>query len=183
MIVGFFGFQRSGKTALAMLLSRTLNKMYGIEIYTNIDTYGSTQEISKLTDIPNDGKSKIFLWDEIHFSMDSRNISKNVDFTPFVSTLGKQKILLLYTCPTPDLVDKRIRKFTNHFVIAKGDKQNIYYQFVDPLKGNVSSLYKKSKNQKLFEYLNYNSDLVIPNTINANINDYISLSQKKGGCI
>lgn len=183
MIVGYFGFQRSGKTALAMLMARTLNRMYGLEIYTNIDTYGTTREITKLTDIPNDGKSKIFLWDEIHFSMDSRNISKNVDFTPFVSTLGKQKILLLYTCPTPDLVDKRIRKFTNHYVMCRGDKTNIYYQFVDPLKGYISSLYKRQKNESLFKLLNYNSNLVIPNTINANIIDYINHSVEKRCCI
>lgn len=173
MIVGFFGFQRSGKSAMSMLLARSLNRQFGIPIYTNMDTFGSCIEIEKLTDIPVNDESKILIWDEIHFSLDSRNISKNMDFTPFISTLGKQKILLFYTCPSPDLVDKRIRRFTSHMVMCRGDDRNIYMQFVDVTKGNVSPLYTRVKNEKLFEFLSYNSNLVIPNMITADISDYI----------
>lgn len=173
MIIGFFGFQRSGKSASALMLARQLHDLYELEIYTNMDTFGTTNEISKLTDIPVNDESKVLLWDEIHFSMDSRKIAQNTDFTPFISTLGKQKILLLYTCPTPDLVDKRIRKFTNHYVMCKGDTNNIYMQFVDAVKGNISSIYTRKKTERLFAYLKYNSDLVIPNMIEANVKEYI----------
>lgn len=175
MIAGFFGFQRSGKSASALLFARRLNEKYGIEIYTNMEAGRGVNQIKELTDIPVNDESKIFLWDEIHFSMDSRRIGQNVDFTPFISTLGKQKILLLYTCPSPDLVDKRIRKFTSHFVMCRGDKLNINIQFVDIIKGNISAIYVMPKTSELFEYLNYNSDLVIPNMISANMADYISM--------
>lgn len=175
MIVGFFGFQRSGKTALATMFSRHLKKQYNHEIYTNIDTYKTTNEIEKITDIPVDYKSKTFLWDEIHFSMDSRKIKTNVDFTPFISTLGKQKILLLYTCPTPDLVDKRIRKFTSHYIMCKGDEQFIHFQFINALKNEKSKVYHIEKTERFFQGLNYNSDLVIPNMIESNITEYVDL--------
>lgn len=178
MIIGCFGFQRSGKSASALFLARKLQERFGIAIYTNMDTYGTCNEIVKLTDIPINEQSKVFLWDEIHFSMDSRKIGQNVDFTPFISTLGKQKILLIYTCPTPDLVDKRIRRFTSHFIMCRGDERNIYLRFVDIVKGNIGAMYIKPKTSELFNYLSYNSDLVIPNMIQANISEYIDAVNK-----
>ena len=180
MIVGILGFQRSGKSSFAMLIARFLYEKFGQEIYTNMEA-GNANIIDKLTDIPINDSSKTFIWDEIQFSLDSRQIAKNVDFTPFISTLGKQNILLIYTCPTPDLIDKRIRNFTSHYAMCKGDDKFIYVQFIDALRETASPVYLIEKDEKYFDYLNYNSLKIIPNIIKANINEYIEFANESQG--
>ena len=56
-IVGFFGFQRSGKTLLASILAEYLRKSYGIPVFTNMSVEGWTT-IRSISEIPFNYESK-----------------------------------------------------------------------------------------------------------------------------
>lgn len=172
MIVGYFGFQRSGKTALALATANNIARIDNMPIYTNLSSDKYIQ-IEKLTDIPKDNNSKILVWDEIHFGLDSRAIKDNIQFTKFLSTVGKQKILLLYTCMTPDLVDKRVRKNTSYYFIIKSDQKNIYYSVIDSFRNKVSDIKTVEKSKEFFNSLNYDTNQIIPNVLEANVDEFI----------
>lgn len=173
MIIGSFGYQRSGKTSVSLMIARHFQKLYGFEIYTNVEA-DNVHLISKMSDIPVDYKSKIVIFDEAYFFLDSRAFKDNKDFTLFLSTLGKQKILLFVTAPTPDLIDVRIRRQLHYLILAKGDKAFINYQFIDIKKSLVSPIFSVRKTEELFKNLSFNSNLVIPNFIEFDLENWIS---------
>lgn len=171
MIVGSFGFQRSGKTAMAVMLSRFLAEK-GFDLYGNIDAVGFNR-IQRISEIPVDYRPKVVLFDEAYYFLDSRNFKDNTDYSLFLNTLGKQKILLIVTAIAPDQIEKRIRRQLSFMILAKGSKNDMQYMFVDVLRQKVSAIYTLTKNKELFDYLDYNSYLVVPNYVECDIKRFV----------
>jgi len=130
LILGCYGFQRSGKTFISVLLSTYLQQKYGLPVYTNINSEDFIK-ISSLNEIPLDMKPKILLIDEAYRSIDSRNWVKNTQATKFFNTIGKQNILFIITAPFPDMIEMRIREQQNYVVFAKGDKEKMTFKMYD----------------------------------------------------
>lgn len=176
MIIGNFGYQRSGKTALAMYFARFFQRFYGFNIYTNIEAE-KVIRIENMSDIPVDYKPKVILFDEAYFYLDSRTFKDNKDFTLFLTTLGKQRSIAFFTAPSPDMIDKRVRNQLNYIFLTRGDNSHIYFQSIDVQRSKASPIYTIVKDDDFFSLLSYNSDLVIPNFINLDLDNYIKKSQ------
>lgn len=167
-IVGFFGFQRSGKTLLASILAEYLRTSYGIPVYTNMSVEGWTT-IRSISEIPFNYESKIVLLDEIYFSLDSRAWKDNATSSIFLNTIGKQEILFLYTAISPDMVEMRLRDQTELIFIAKNIKSDyIEYMVIDTYRKSSNFITLK-KNDEIFNYVKYNTKQV-PGLVKFDIN-------------
>jgi hypothetical protein len=171
MIIGSFGFQRSGKTALTMFIARYFSANFGCKIYSNIEAENVIL-IEKISDIPIDGKPKILILDEAYIMLDSRNFANNKEFTLFLNTLGKQKILMCITAISPDTVDKRLRDQMSFIFLARGDATNMHYVVYDVLSDRISPVFSLEKTADLWSYLAYNSNLVVPNYVEPDIKTF-----------
>ena len=121
LILGCYGFQRSGKTFIAALISEMLRSKYGFPVYTNMNSKNFIH-IKSLNESPLDKKPKVLLIDEAPNSLDSRDWQKNSGITKFFNTIGKQNILLILTAPFPDMIEMRVRRQNNYVIFAKGSK-------------------------------------------------------------
>ena len=158
-IVGFYGFQRSGKTLLASILAEYLRKSYGIPVYTNMSVENWTT-IKSISDIPFNFEPKICLLDEIYFSLDSRAWKDNATSSIFLNTIGKQEILFLYTAISPDMVEMRLRDQTELMFIAKNIKSDyIEYMVIDTYRKSSNNILLK-KNEQIFNYVKYDTKQV-----------------------
>ncbi|MBP3284975.1 MAG: hypothetical protein J6M02_05705 [Clostridia bacterium] len=153
LIVGFYGYQRSGKTLLSVIIARTLHEQYGVQVYTNMNVEDFIH-IKSLSEVPFDYEPKILLLDEVYYFMDSRLWKNNSESSIFFNTLGKQNVLFLFTAISPDMVEKRIRNQQNYFFISKGDETRITYKMVD-VQRQRSRVFKMEKNQKIYDFANY----------------------------
>lgn len=168
-IVGFFGFQRSGKTLLASILAEYLRRDYEIPVYTNMSVENWTT-IYAISEIPFDFKQKVVLVDELYFSLDSRTWKDNTSSSIFLNTIGKQDILFLYTAISPDMVEMRLREQTELIFIAKNiSSEYIEYLVIDTYRKTSNKFLLKKTNQT-FEYVKYNT-LQVPSMIKFDI-DY-----------
>jgi len=167
LIVGFYGYQRSGKTLLSVVIARTLHEKYGVEVYTNMYVEGFNH-ITSLSQIPFDFKPKILLLDEVYYFMDSRLWKNNSESSIFFNTLGKQNVLFLFTAISPDMVEKRIRNQQNYFFISKGDEHRITYKMVD-VQRQRSRVFCMQKTQKVYDFANY-STLQVPDFVDCDVN-------------
>lgn len=167
-IVGFFGFQRSGKTLLASILAEYLRTSYGIPVYTNMSVEGWTT-IRSISEIPFNYASKIVLLDEIYFSLDSRAWKDNATSSIFLNTIGKQEILFLYTAISPDMVEMRLRDQTELIFIAKNIKSDyIEYMVIDTYRKS-SNIISLKKSDQIFNYVKYDTKQV-PGIVKFDIN-------------
>ncbi|WP_202709706.1 ATP-binding protein [Sporosalibacterium faouarense] len=171
IITGFYGFQRSGKTALAILLSRLLNDEYDIPVYTNMNSPKGFITIESLEDIPYNFKPKVLLLDEAMQFLDSRAWSDNQKSSFFFNIIGKLNIFLMLTSPIMDMIDIRLRKQHNYMFIAKSDDKNIYYRCFDVQRNTQKDIILE-KNKKLFDYLDYDHQEV-PDVIDLDIEQYV----------
>lgn len=171
MIVGVYGYQRSGKTLLAMILARRIAAAFGVEIYSNM-VAAETHLIERLTDIPLDGRPKILLLDEVNFMVDSRSFRTNIEFTLFLNTLGKQRILLLVTAIHPGMVELRLRQQHNYVFVARGGERVFEYLCFDAVRGR-RSVVTLPRSAETFAEANYDSHLVFPNLVEFNVSDFI----------
>lgn len=163
-ITGFYGFQRSGKTLLAYLLSDFYHRKFNIPVYTNMVVPGYIT-INSLKDIPLDFNPKILLLDEVYYFMDSRSWKDNTSSSIFFNTIGKQNILLFLTAINPEMVDKRLRDQHNYMFFVKSDDKTIYYKVLD-IQRNKSSQFSVQKTDSLFSKLKYDT-LQVPDYINT----------------
>ena len=168
-IVGFFGFQRSGKTLLASILAEHLRQTHEIPVYTNMSVENWTS-IKSISDIPFDFEPKTVLVDEIYFSLDSRAWKDNTSSSIFLNTIGKQNILFMYTAISPDMVEMRLREQTELIFIAKNiTEEFIEYMVIDTYRKTSNSILLK-KNENVFNYVKYDT-LQVPNLVKFDI-DY-----------
>ena len=167
-IVGFFGFQRSGKTLLASIFAEHLRQSYGIPVYTNMSVENWTT-IRSISEIPFNFESKIVLLDEIYFSLDSRAWKDNATSSIFLNTIGKQEILFLYTAISPDMVEMRLRDQTELMFIAKNIKSDyIEYMVIDTYRKS-SNFIALRKTDEIFNYVKYDTKQV-PGLVKFDIN-------------
>lgn len=171
MIAGFFGFQRSGKSAGAMFLARWFERYYQMPIYTNLQADGVIQ-IERLSQLPIDFKPKVLLLDEVNFMLDSRAWKDNSQWAVFLNTVGKQKILLLMTAIYPGLVEVRLRGQMNYIFVARDAGSAFEYLVVDVIR-NRQQVARLPKSPDLFSALAYDSDLVVPNIVDFDVDDFI----------
>jgi hypothetical protein len=168
IIIGAFGYQRSGKTLLAYLLA---NHFYncGMDVFTNMDV-PHFNTISALTDLPFDNNQKVLLLDECYYFLDSRNWKNNTDSSIFFNTIGKQNILLLITSVDPDTVELRIRNQMNYVFLVKSDKDFIYYKIID-VQRNKHNVFTLKKSQEFFDTLKYDTNQV-PGYVDCSLKDF-----------
>jgi hypothetical protein len=152
LIVGFFGYQRSGKTLLAYLMAESYRNR-GIEVYSNM-IVPEWNKISSLDEIPEDKKPKVLVLDEIYYFLDSRTWNSNTGATIFINTIGKRNILLLMTAIKPDMIEMRLREQMNYMVMAMGTESHIKYKMLDIIK-NKSAMYTLEKTKELFQGIKY----------------------------
>lgn len=181
-IVGFYGFQRSGKTLLASILAEYLRQSYGIPVYTNMSVEGWTT-ITSISEIPFNFESKIVLLDEIYFSLDSRAWKDNATSSIFLNTIGKQEILFLYTAISPDMVEMRLRDQTELMFIAKNINSDfIEYMVIDTYRKS-SNFIQLKKTDKVFNFVNYDTKQV-PGLVKFDIDykKFFNLERKDEKC-
>lgn len=168
IIVGSFGYQRSGKTLISYLLADSFFKK-GMNVYTNM-TVPHFINISALTDIPFDNEPKVLLLDECYYFMDSRNWKNNTDSSIFFNTIGKQNILLLLTAISPDMIELRLREQMNYFILVKSDSNFIYYKMFD-VQRNKTQIFTVKKDASLYENLKYDT-LQVPDYVDCSLKDF-----------
>lgn len=177
-IVGFCGLQRQGKTLGAVFLALKLKEKFGIPVFTNMFIPGC-KTVTSINEIPFDYQPKVFLVDELYFSLDSRAWKDNTACSIFINTIGKQNILFLYTAISPDMVEMRIRKQTEFMVFAKKHKGFIEYGILDCYRNKMEN-YILQLNDDLFNFCTYDTSQV-PDLVNFNVdfNKYFDLQRSK----
>lgn len=168
LIIGSFGFQRSGKTLISYLLADYYAKN-GLKVYTNM-IVPHFQTITALTDIPFNTEPKVLLLDECYYFMDSRNWKNNTDASIFFNTIGKQNILLLLTAIDPAMIELRLRNQMNYCILVKSDSDNIFYKIFD-VQHNKSTVFSLKKTEKLFSELKYDT-LQVPDYVDCSLNNF-----------
>ena len=168
IIVGAYGYQRSGKTLIAYMMADEYYRM-GCEVYSNMEVEG-WNKINSLTDIPFNYKPKVLLLDEVYYFMDSRNWKSNTDASIFFNTIGKQNILLLLTAISPDMVEMRLRDQHNYMILVKSDKHFIYYKLLDVVRRRQRE-FMLPKTDDLFKRLRYDTQQ-IPDLVDCSLKDF-----------
>lgn len=110
MIVCIDGGLGSGKTYTGVWLAWS-EYLAGQSVYTNFDcSFGrrisTWEELTSLRD-------GVFIWDETHIDMDSRNFSANQAVTPWLTQVRKLRLQLIYISQDISQVDIRVRKLTD----------------------------------------------------------------------
>lgn len=177
IIVGAYGFQRSGKSLVSFLMAEHYYKK-GIPVYTNVHVEGYNK-IERLDDIPFNTSPKVLWLDEVQYYLDSRNWQNNTQSSIFFNTIGKMNILLLLTTIHPDMVEIRLRRQHNFVFLVKSDSKNIYYRLIDNVRGNKKDFMIK-KTEKLFEKVRYNSELV-PDYVDCDLKRFVEKVKEFNG--
>lgn len=175
LICGFYGFQRSGKTLLAVMIAESYRRK-GVKVYTNMDI-ARFIKIKSLNELPDDKDPKILLLDEAYYFLDSRSWEKNTKSSIFFNTLGKQNVLFLFTAISPDMIDMRIRKQQNYVFIAKGFEKAISYKVLD-IQRQRRRLFVISKTEDVYKYVQYQT-LEVPDYVDCNFDKFIKRSVAK----
>lgn len=168
IIIGAYGFQRSGKSLISFLLAERYYKM-GYPVYTNVDCEGYNK-IERLDDLPFNNEPKVLWLDEIQFYLDSRKWMDNTESSAFFNTIGKQNVLLLLTTIHPDMIDIRLRRQHNYVFLVKSDSRQIYYRLLDNVRRMTIDI-SLEKSEKLFSTVRYDSRLV-PDMVDCNLNRF-----------
>lgn len=168
IIVGYFGFQRSGKTMKAYLDAERYRKQ-GMEVYSNMNV-PEWNKIQSLTDLPFNHDPKVLLLDEAYYFLDSRNWKNNTDATIFFNTIGKQNVLMLLTAIDPGTIELRLRNQMNFVHLVKSDKRFIYYKMLDVIRGH-ERVFTLEKTQQLFDSLTYDTNQV-PDIVDCSLKDF-----------
>lgn len=169
LILGCYGFQRSGKTFIAALISTILKEKYNIEVYSNI-TSPDFIHITSLTELPFNNEPKIVLIDEAYMSMDSRDWGKNTSITKFFNTIGKQNILFIITAPFPDMIEMRVRKQQNYVIFSKYDEKFLHYKIVD-MQRQKEKIFAIQKCPEIFNRVKYDT-LECPDIVEMKFNKF-----------
>ena len=161
IIVGVYGYQRSGKSLIAYMISDSYRKK-GYKVYTNVKTE-YFNKINRLSEIPINNKPKVLWLDEAQYYLDSRLWKDNTKSSIFFNSIGKQNILLVITTIDPGMVEKRIREQQNYVIFAEDRKNHFGYRIIDCYRKNYKDILLL-KSDKMFEKLRYNT-LEVPDYI------------------
>lgn len=165
VILGIYGFQRTGKSLLAFLLAEKQYKR-GCKVYTNQKVEGF-QTIESLEQIELNYKPKVLWLDEAYYFLDSRSWNDNKKSTLFFNSIGKLNIMLILTAINPGEVDIRLRRQHHYLIFCKADSTNIYYRLFN----NSNYKYRDftlKKEKSLYDKLRYDT-LYIPKYVECRL--------------
>lgn len=145
MIYGFIGDIGQGKTLSMIRIAYTLYKQ-GHKIYSNIKLnfpfeYFTLSDIIKYAENDKTFKNAVFIIDEAHIFIDSRNSmsKKNLIISYFILQTRKKDVTLLYTTQYFHQIDKRLRASTNAII-------ECYYKNINnnPIALNIINIMKNN---------------------------------------
>lgn len=115
-IIANTGLLRMGKTMNATRLAY-LEYLEGARVYTNYDTSFS-ERIDSMPQLFAITQGVVVL-DELQATLDSREFSKNVGLTHWLTLIGKMGLSLIYTAQSFGMVDIRVRQLTGWLYAAE----------------------------------------------------------------
>jgi len=118
--VGVFGALRSGKTLMACRLAVCLARSLGLDLVGNIPVRGA-RRIFTLDDLAS-LRGAVLVWDEVQVSLDSREWASEAAraLTRDMILWGKRGVVCVYTSPSFQTVDVRLRRLTQYVYVTAG---------------------------------------------------------------
>jgi hypothetical protein len=118
--VGVFGALRSGKTLMACRLGLVLARSLGLDLVSNIPV-ASARRIFTLDDLAA-LRGAVLVWDEVQVSLDSREWASEAArcLTRDMILWGKRGVICVYTSPSFQAVDVRLRRLTQYVYVTAG---------------------------------------------------------------
>jgi hypothetical protein len=118
--VGVFGALRSGKTLMACRLGLVLARSLGLDLVSNIPVTGA-RRIFTLDDLAA-LRGAVLVWDEVQVSLDSREWASDGArrLTRDMILWGKRGVICVYTSPSFQTVDVRLRRLTQYVYVTAG---------------------------------------------------------------
>jgi hypothetical protein len=118
--VGVFGALRSGKTLMACRLGCSLARSLGLDLVSNIPVAGA-RRIFTLDDLAS-LRGAVLVWDEVQVSLDSREWASEAAraLTRDMILWGKRGVICVYTSPSFQTVDVRLRRLTQCVYVTAG---------------------------------------------------------------
>jgi hypothetical protein len=118
--VAIFGALRSGKTLMACRLGVTLARTLGLDLVSNIPVAGA-RRVATLDDLVA-LRGAVLIWDEVQVSLDSREWASDDArrLTRDMILWGKRAIVCVYTSPSFQTVDVRLRRLTQYVYVTAG---------------------------------------------------------------
>jgi hypothetical protein len=118
--VGVFGALRSGKTLMACRLGVTLACSLGLDLVSNIPVAGA-RRVATLDDLAS-LRGAVLVWDEVQVSLDSREWASEAArcLTRDMILWGKRGVVCVYTSPSFQTVDVRLRRLTQCVYVTAG---------------------------------------------------------------
>ena len=118
--VGVFGALRSGKTLMACRLGLVLARSLGLDLVSNIPVAGA-RRIFTLDDLAA-LRGAVLVWDEVQVSLDSREWASEAArcLTRDMILWGKRGVICVYTSPSFQTVDVRLRRLTQYVYVTAG---------------------------------------------------------------
>jgi hypothetical protein len=118
--VGVFGALRSGKTLMACRLAVCLARTLGLDLVSNIPVLGA-RRVTTLDDLAA-LRGAVLVWDEVQVSLDSREWASEAArcLTRDMILWGKRGVICVYTSPSFQTVDVRLRRLTQYVYVTAG---------------------------------------------------------------
>jgi len=118
--VGVFGALRSGKTLMACRLGCSLARSLGLDLVSNIPVVGA-RRVSTMDDLAA-LRGAVLVWDEVQVSLDSREWASEAArcLTRDMILWGKRGVACVYTSPSFQTVDVRLRRLTQYVYVTAG---------------------------------------------------------------
>ncbi len=135
-IVVITGFMGGGKTDFALEVGRVASDVLGYSVVSNIrqETFDSVETYEELVSyLQNTGGHKLFVYDEAGVSMDSRRSGSavNVALSHFILLARKFGAGIVFLVQDEDIVDLRVRKFTNVYIKKLNKKRSRITELFD----------------------------------------------------
>jgi hypothetical protein len=118
--IGVFGALRSGKTLMACRLAVCLARSLGLDLVSNIPVTGA-RRVATLDDLAS-LRGAVLVWDEVQVSLDSREWASEAArcLTRDMILWGKRGVICVYTSPSFQTVDVRLRRLTQYVYVTAG---------------------------------------------------------------
>jgi GTPase SAR1 family protein len=173
MKLGIFGQQGSGKSLIAMVLSRSLQSQDPtLDIYTNMNVDGKNiYTIHDLADLPlNNNRRKVFIVDEAYFTLDSRNSSskQNRIWSKVFALFRKSDVILtIFITHRPRMIDVNIREQLDYILMCRKNPNQFDYLLLDTTT-ELTTPITLPKHKKIYDYANYDTrDFPLPISVDS----------------
>jgi ABC-type dipeptide/oligopeptide/nickel transport system ATPase subunit len=173
MKLGIFGPQGSGKSFVAMVLARSLQRQYPfLHIYTNMNVAGDNiTTITDLAQMPLDlEQPKILIVDEAYFTLDSRNSSskQNRIWSKVFAFFRKANVVLaVFITHRPRMIDINIRDQLDYVIMCRKNPTHFDYLMMDMVSHQLKP-FQIPKVKEVFDFANYDTyDFPLPITVES----------------